>query len=119
MENLINSVFSRPPGEPNSVQLELDTEPLPGETEEFTLFKALIEIMVQGINKLFGTGAGNKINISDITPQQLKKVNEYMNSIGWEIVLEQAKNKQLFRINMKNIVSGDILPDYLQINQSR
>lgn len=119
LSQFVKQHFSQPAKEPNTVELELDVSPISGETKDFTLFKALIEIMVQGINILFETGGGTntKISLSEVKPKQMNKVNDYFRSFGWEIVLEKS-NKKNFRISMKNTVTGKLLPDCVYIREN-
>lgn len=113
LDDFVKILFGKPAQPKNSIQLTLDTIGDESETKEFVLFKQLMDIMCRAIPIVFKTDA--KINLNEITAQQLKVLNEYFNSFGWEILLHRS-NENSFKISMKNIVNKNVLPDCVYIN---
>lgn len=77
---MIDAIFSGPPKPPYTYNL-----PFPSDTPLFFILKA---ILVEGAKKLYG----DEIEPSDITPQKLSTLKEYMASIGYELKHEYSQD---------------------------
>ena len=79
-------LFSSEPKEPNSVKLELS----PAKKDVkigLHIFQELLMIFTEGIKYLFLKD--NKINISDLTINDINLMEKYFNSFGFKISLEK------------------------------
>lgn len=95
LEKMIEIVFSQPPSEPKSYKLDLsvgedinndgnsneveDSEKLAAELAKTTA-NVLMNILISGCQILFGTS----VNPSNISEEQFKTINKYINSFGYE-----------------------------------
>lgn len=83
---IAQAIFSRPPGQPNSVQLQLedDTADLAHKNcvEDF-VFQVLYLITFNGIEKLYGHK-----NVKQLTEQQFIHVGDYVKSYGYTLTVE-------------------------------
>lgn len=73
--DLANSLFSQPPGPPNSIVIAFDNITLK-ET-----FEDILTFLVEGL-KIKYANEERKINLYNLDPTQLLHINQYMNSIG-------------------------------------
>lgn len=79
-------LFSNNPKEKNTIKLEL-TEPKAGIKLPLHIFQELLMVFTSGMKYLFSNGTG-KLNIDEITHENIKTMNEYFMSIGFVIIID-------------------------------
>lgn len=92
LQSFINQLVSKPPGAPDSIQLEVDTE-----GDLVALFEVLLTIMT-GILKSWYPPP---ISISKLTPADLERLVAYFASFGIRFQLAQEPIPPVFRLNNK------------------
>lgn len=90
-EKLAETIFSKPPKEPNSCQLLLD------ETEDVYVFELLLKTLAAGIDVLYG----DKADIANIDNKIDMLLRDYMASLGFllnidVVTKEEDQHKLLF-----------------------
>lgn len=95
-------LFSSKPKEKKTIKLELN-EPLKDIKLSLHIFQELLMIFTAGMKYLFSNGTG-KLNIDEITDENIKLMDEYFMSFGFNIILE------VFTI--KDYLSNMKIPNY-------
>lgn len=95
-------LFSNNPKEKNTIKLELNN-PEHGIKLPLHIFQELLMIFTSGMKYLFSNGTG-KLNINEITDENIKTMNDYFMSIGFVIIINIFTIKE-YLDNMK-------LPNY-------
>lgn len=118
LRKIANSIFNTTPKDPCSIDLQLDTDnsdQFDDSESDKVVSEILSALMCYGIQILFNVGpeTGIKVNVGEITDQQLEFVNKYFNSFGWEIIL--TKTSLFGIISFKNIISNKILSESLTL----
>lgn len=86
LQKMVSIVFSQPPSEPGSYKLDLSVDSDDTQDPEFanelakTTANVLMNIFISGCQILFG----NNITPANITDEQFKTVNKYINSFGYQ-----------------------------------
>ncbi len=86
LDEIAESIFSKPPGPPNSVQLQLEevtADIAEKEGVEEFIFNILYLITFKGIKKLYGY-----TSVQELTEPQFQNIQKYVNSYGYIITLE-------------------------------
>jgi hypothetical protein len=87
ISEIVEGIFSQPPKEENSIQLQLEDEETSRIAEESGVdefvFNILCLITLGGIEYLFGHK-----NILELTESQFNYIQEYVRSYGYHIVLQ-------------------------------
>jgi len=76
LEDLVLSLFSKPPGEPNSHSIHFDTSNL------LQLFESLLLIFTNGMKFIFGNQSG-VVELDKLGAEDIDFFNKYFNSIGY------------------------------------
>jgi hypothetical protein len=85
IHELVKNIFSKPPEPPNSICISFDNYTLK-ET-----FEDILTFLVEGL-KIKYANEENKVDLYNMTDEQMQHINNYMNSIGLTL------NLQLFNI---------------------
>lgn len=80
LEDITHTIFSQPPKESNSIQLDFSDYKLDSEA----LFKQLLMIFTDGMKLLYGDQNG-KVDLSSLTDDDFIKVKLYFRSFGFDI----------------------------------
>lgn len=91
---MLNKIFLSDPLSPKSFYLEFDSN-----NNNVTINDILINVFINGMITLFGKNT----NPSNITKEQLKLVNKYINSIGYETVFEKNMEQKKIDISFKKL----------------
>lgn len=102
IQAFITRLLSRPPGDPESVQLEVDTG---GDVAAF--FEVLLTIMT-GILKAW---YAPPISISRLTHGDLQKITAYFASFGVKFILSEEPTPAVLRINNREYETKHRLED--------
>jgi len=78
IDDMVNTIFKNEPKEKKSIHLSFDV------TEEYELFKILVDILTKGLKILFGDENG-LVNINTITEDNFNTIKKYFNSFGFNI----------------------------------
>jgi hypothetical protein len=78
IDDMINNIFTNEPQDIKSIQLSFDV------TDEYELFKILVDILTHGLKILFGD-ENDKVDINTITETDFKTIEKYFNSFGFDI----------------------------------
>ena len=115
-KEFINYLFSSEPKTRGSIQLE---SPLEDTTRNINLhiFEQLLMIFVDGLKYFHGDSNG-KVNISELTKEDIEKVNQYFISMNYKVNLEvfptineyQFKYPNYFK-DQKHITKDTLLED--------
>lgn len=98
----VSSLVSQPPGEPNSVELELDVGGDPA-----ALFEALLSIFIAMIKQWYPT----PIELSTVTKEDMTRCVEYFASFGIQLAFEVQEMPRVLRINNKEYETQERLQD--------
>lgn len=102
LDSLIIKVFSEPVKPPNSIIVSF-------EANEMTMrdtFQALLTFTVHGMRMLFSKD-GKTVNIGDLSEIDLEKINSYVYSIGYKLVLSRFTQTEF---------NENIFPYFTQFN---
>jgi len=83
--DFIKYLFSKNPQEKNSIKLELG---MPDKDKHIGLhiFEQLLQIFVDGLKYLYGED--NKVNIQNLTTDNIDLMKKYYSSIGYKLIFE-------------------------------
>ena len=91
VENVVDTVFSKPPKEPCTYNLIVTDSPF--DDVRIAMFPFLMQILITGAKKLFG----NQITPQTLTSMQFEKLQSYMLSLGYQIKYNYSqKNDNTF-----------------------
>jgi hypothetical protein len=76
LEDLVLTLFSQPPGEPNSHKISFDT------TNLSQLFESLLIIFTNGMKFLFGNQSG-VVELDKLSTDNIELFQKYFNSMGF------------------------------------
>lgn len=80
--DIARSIFSEPPKESNSIQLDFsDTD---GDLTSKELFEILLMMFTEGMKMLYGDSNG-KVNLGNLTHSNFTKINQYFHSFGFNV----------------------------------
>lgn len=115
VDELVETIFSAPPGEPKSIQLQFANETDPQEAES-NIFRALGQIMTHGIVRLYG----DKIRLSSLNPKQLRTIRRYLHSIGYELHLNHPHPETIPNVIRRTLIIPDTRdgPKYYKVHFS-
>ena len=84
-DDFIKFLFSKKPLEKNTIKLELG---LPEKNKHIGLhiFEQLIQIFIDGLKYIYGDDA--KVNIQDLTDDNIEQMKKYYLSIGYQLLFE-------------------------------
>lgn len=102
LDSLIIKVFSEPVKPPNSIIVSF-------EANEMTMrdtFQALLTFTVHGMRMLFSKD-GKTVNIGELSERDLEKINSYVYSIGYKLVLSRFTQTEF---------NENIFPYFTQFN---
>jgi hypothetical protein len=98
LKEIAQAIFSKPVGEPNSIQLQLDEETYQ-ENNKTVIYEILYLITYYGIKILYGD-----INIIDLTEDQFDNIKKYVRSYGYNLIIFDNDNKgKGYTVNKVNI----------------
>lgn len=82
---LAQQIFSKPPGKPFSIGLELETDDVESRSPEQaqTIFEILAHLLLYGVRVKYGEEQDPR----RLTESQIYTINEYMRSFGFNLVL--------------------------------
>lgn len=83
LENFIEKLFSEPPKEPWTVQLDLHTN----DTSPMAIAEFLSVVFTKGTVYLFGDDEG-QVNLSSLTDENFGLIKQYFNSFGFDILYQ-------------------------------
>ena len=85
-DDFIKFLFGKKPQEKNTIKLELG---IPDKDKHIGLhiFEQLIQIFMDGLKYLYGNDDG-KINVQDLTEDNIKLMKQYYLSIGYKLIFE-------------------------------
>ena len=78
---MVEQVFSQDPKLPNTFQIDLETDS--GMDEKHQVFRTLGQFLTHGMVFLYG----DDVNVGDLTDNQIKKLKDYMLSLGWKAII--------------------------------
>ena len=116
-DEFIHYLFTNDPKPKGSIQLE---SPLlePGKNEGLHIFEQLLMIFVDGLKFFFKNEEG-KINLSELTEENILKVKEYFVSMNYDVIVEvfPTMNEYQFKFpdyfkNQEHIKSETELKDF-------
>lgn len=103
-DEFIRYIFSNNPKDENSIKLELDSCPKDIKIGQH-IFQELLMIFTGGLKYLFGIKENeNKVNILELTPDNIDLMNKYFNSFGFSLEVQKFTIEE-YLSNMK-------LPNY-------
>ena len=102
IQEFVNQLLRGEPGEPHSVQLELDTE-----GDVHGLFEALLLIMTEMLKHWYAP----PITIGRISPSDLHKMIGYFASFGIQITVNSEEIPRVFRLNNSMYLQQSRLED--------
>ena len=115
-QDFINYLFSDSPKSVGEVKLELPLNE-PGKNLGLHEFEQLLMIFVDGLKYFYGING--KVDINNLTKEDIQKVNEYFLSMNYEIQLEifPTMNEYIFKHpnyfkDQKHITNSTELKDY-------
>lgn len=82
---IADAIFSKPPGSPKSIQLELEEETAYAAQQEGVseyVFEILCVLTLKGVEKLYGN-----TDILSLTEDQYNIVQQYVNSYGYILII--------------------------------
>lgn len=86
MDEIVESIFSKPPGEKSSIELQLEDVTAEiaerGFIEQF-IFNILFLITYKGMKKLYG----NDKEIITLTESEVELLKEYVRSYGYDMII--------------------------------
>lgn len=100
--NFVQRLLDSPPGEPNSVQLVVDTD---GDT--CALFEVLLLCMTEMLKQWYPP----PITISHISPNDLLRLIHYFASFGYEFRFVSTQTPRVLRINNRDYLQKSRLED--------
>ena len=103
LQTFVQRLLSQPPGRPDSIQLEVETEDAVG------LFEVLLTIMTS----ILKTWYQPPIHISRLTTGDLEKLQAYFASFGVQFHLTQEPVPRVLRINNKAYETKTRLQDMM------
>ena len=92
IQEIAESIFTKPPGAPNSIQLQLEemtAEIADKEGVENFIFNILCLITYKGVEMLFGH---NKIH--ELSQKQFNLLTEYVRSYGYDLVVHANNSSE-------------------------
>ena len=114
--DFINYLFSDSPREKGEVKLELPLNE-PGKNLGLHEFEQLLMIFVDGLKYFYGING--KVNINNLTENDIKRVNSYFLSMNYEVQLDifPTMNEYIFKHpnyfkDQKHIKNDTELKDY-------
>lgn len=108
VSNICETLFMTSPKPKHSIQLMFEN--VEGETNVKDIFFILLELFEIGMKTLYGDENG-KVNLESLTHDNFKRINEYFNSIGFEVMYEISLRDDM-KNEVKNGDDGDNLEDY-------
>ena len=115
-QDFINYLFSDSPREKGEVKLELPLNE-PGKNLGLHEFEQLLMIFVDGLK--YFNGINGKVNINNLTENDIKRVNSYFLSMNYEVQLDifPTMNEYIFKHpnyfkNQQHITKDTELNDY-------
>ena len=81
LEELIYSIFTQPPSEPNSKPITFDTQNLK------QLFESLLIIFTNGMKLLFGNSSG-VVDLQNLSEENIMLVQQYFESMGFRFYFD-------------------------------
>lgn len=115
-QDFINYLFSDSPREKGEVKLELPLN-IPGKNLGLHEFEQLLMIFVDGLK--YFNGINGKVNINNLTENDIKRVNSYFLSMNYEVQLDifPTMNEYVFKHpnyfkDQKHITNDTALKDY-------
>ena len=115
-QDFINYLFSDSPREKGEVKLELPLNE-PGKNLGLHEFEQLLMIFVDGLK--YFNGINGKVNINNLTENDIKRVNSYFLSMNYEVQLDifPTMNEYIFKHpnyfkDQKHITKDNVLKDY-------
>lgn len=107
---LAEKIFSQPPKEPYTINLELQMAPDIGSrtpAEAQTIFEVLSHMLMCGMRVKYGERQDPK----HLTPQQIDTLNKYMRSMGFNVVVNAYETHELMdETNPANIAPKQYKP---------
>jgi hypothetical protein len=101
VEEFAASLFSKEPGAPGSMSLDIDVETPP----EF--FEVLLLIVTAGMKRWYG----DRIDITKISEAHLKRLQEYFLSFNITFRIDKQAEPDLYMIDNKAYLEKDKLDD--------
>lgn len=99
---IARSIFSRPPGGPNSIQLQLEEETADIAQREGVsefIFHILYLITFKGIEMMYGHQ-----KIQELSEEEFRHIQEYVNSYGYVLTVEaNGTNKTPWDLNREGV----------------
>ncbi len=103
--DIAREIFSKPPKEPNSVQLDFSEfayqETQTQDTE--IIFKSLLTMFTEGMKILYGTEEG-KVDLTQVSEKDFLKTQEYFQSFGFNICCQILQPNQVLPIDLADKV---------------
>lgn len=90
LEEVAKSVFSKPPGPPNSVDLQLTDDSDEGSLSEDILLSMYIDLAAIGCEILWG----KHVKIFTLSKEQFDTLQRYMNSFGVNLIVKCNEDAQ-------------------------
>lgn len=104
LEDLAEKVFTKLPSEPKSINVMFEDLGLK------ELFEALLTFLVTGLKIRYPSSENpEKVDLHLLTEQDLKKINQYMNSIGFSVKIEE------FNLGEWLGVASSLFKDYTKV----
>ena len=79
---ITRTIFSKPPKDPNSIQLDFSN--MEHDLSSKELFETLLMMFTEGMKMLYGDSNG-KVNLGNVTYNNFNKINEYFHSFGFNV----------------------------------
>ena len=99
VEDFAKQLFRDAPASPNSIRLDIDVD-TPSE-----LFEVLLLIVTYGMKHWHGP----RVDITQITAQQIERLQEYFLSFGMQFHLDKTPEPDLYMIDNKSYMNKSTL----------
>jgi hypothetical protein len=86
ISSLVDTIFSKPPGEVGSNRFDLDPRDYHPETTDHVCFRLLGQLFTRGLLYLFG----DNVSLDDLTQSQLSLIQQYLASFGYTALIDDT-----------------------------
>ena len=112
-DDFIKFLFGKTPQEKNTIKLELG---MPEKNKHIGLhiFEQLIQVFVDGLKYLYGDDG--KVNIQDLTEENIKLMKRYYLSIGYKLLFE-TYDKTIYEPKPNVFMEHDLIKEDTMLDE--